>query len=432
MFKPEVKNFMARYRAEFLITAFFVILFFNAAYSVLSNDLIKKFREEDARNFYNIALFTLSFFILIIASISYPKIYKFKLLLSGYALTAFFINYIIIMNRLPYDLKVMGVSFNFFDNAWMSAGHFSLKFLITLLMLNMLLAVLVPATVTHDTGKKAAFYTLFINIFIYIMVLAFISGQYRGGKPDYFPTVFVSWFNNWHMVINAAIFLITAIISAFTIEEEHNYGTILVSISMIAFYCSFTADQVWPVRFMLPVMAAMIIWGMLTHWLSCLHHKAHYDPLLKIYNRQYMDAIISGIADIQAGKKLTVLMCDIDHFKSINDTYGHAGGDEVLYNTAQIIREAALPEGIVCRYGGEEIIILLRDKLDDEAEEKAEKIRKAVKASKVKYNGKIIKVTLSIGGASTDNGLKNIADVIKKADENVYKAKRAGRDRVVF
>jgi len=432
MIKPEVKSFLKRYRAEFLITAFFVILFFNAAYSVLSNELISKFKEEDARNFYNIALFTLSFFILFIANISYPKIYKFKLLLSGYALTAFFINYIIIMNRLPYDLKVMGISFNFYDNAWMSAGHFALKFLIFMLILNMLFVVLVPATVTHETGKKAALYTLIANVIVYILVLALISGQYRGGRPDSFPTAFVTWFNTWHMSLNAARFFFTAIISPFTIEEEHNYGTILVRVSMIAVYCSFTSDQVWPVRFMLPVMAAMIIWGMLTHWLSCLHHKAHYDPLLKIYNRQYLDGIISGIADVQAGKELTVLMCDIDHFKSINDTYGHAGGDAVLYNTAQVIRETALPEGIVCRYGGEEIVILLRDKIDDEAEAKAEKIRKAVKASHVKYNGKNIRVTLSIGGASTEEGLKNLPEVIKKADENVYKAKKGGRDKVVF
>ncbi|HRU40277.1 MAG TPA: GGDEF domain-containing protein, partial [Candidatus Goldiibacteriota bacterium] len=131
------------------------------------------------------------------------------------------------------------------------------------------------------------------------------------------------------------------------------------------------------------------------------------------------------------GKKLSIMMCDIDHFKKVNDTYGHAAGDAVLFSTAQIIRDAALPEGVVCRYGGEEIVVILRDKTGEEARLKGEKIRKAVKAHSVKYKSKTIKVTMSIGVASTKNGLEDIQKVIKKADDNVYKAKKAGRDRVV-
>ena len=179
-------------------------------------------------------------------------------------------------------------------------------------------------------------------------------------------------------------------------------------------------------------MEVIIIWGMFAHWVNCLHHKAHYDPLLKIYNRQYMYNIIHGIADVRLGKNMSVMMCDIDHFKKVNDTYGHSAGDAVLFGIAQIIRDTALPEGVVCRYGGEEIIVFLRDKTGNEAKAKGEKIRKAVKAARIKAKSKIIKVTMSIGVASTKNGIEDIEKTIKSADDCVYKAKRTGRDKVVL
>ena len=148
------------------------------------------------------------------------------------------------------------------------------------------------------------------------------------------------------------------------------------------------SQNIGQVKFLLPAMEIIIIWGMFAHWVNCLHHKAHYDPLLKIYNRQYLDNILHGLADINLGKKLSIMMCDIDHFKKVNDTYGHAAGDAVLFNTAQLIRDAALPEGVVCRYGGEEIMVIVRDKTGPEAKLKGEKIRKAVKAAAVKVKGK--------------------------------------------
>ena len=238
-------------------------------------------------------------------------------------------------------------------------------------------------------------------------------------------------FNNFCNSLSSKYGL-TVIFSFFTIEEEHNYGSIIVGLSLITLYCELFSQNIGQVKFLLPVMEVIIIWGMFAHWVNSLHHKAHYDPLLKIYNRQYMDNIISGIADIKLGKKLSVMMCDIDHFKKVNDTYGHAAGDAVLFSVAQTIRDTALPEGVVCRYGGEEIIVFLRDKIEKDAKAKAEKIRKAIKAGTVRYRRKNIKVTMSIGVASTKNGLEDIGKVIKNADDCVYKAKKSGRDKVVL
>jgi diguanylate cyclase (GGDEF)-like protein len=243
---------------------------------------------------------------------------------------------------------------------------------------------------------------------------------------------FIAIFNKYNLSLNLFILSLIILFSFFTIEEEHNYGSIIVGLSLIAFYCNMQINYIGKLKLMMPLMSIFLIWGMFAHWITCLHHKAHYDPLLKIYNRQYMNSIIDGLVDVKLGNEFSIFMCDIDHFKKINDTYGHTAGDEVLFSVAQIIREVSLPEGIVCRYGGEEIIIFLRDKINDDAYAKAEKIRKMVKKASVKYKNKTIKVTISIGVASTKSGMAEIHKIIKRADENVYKAKKAGRDRVVI
>jgi diguanylate cyclase (GGDEF)-like protein len=303
-------------------------------------------------------------------------------------------------------------------------GNFAFRFLFTLLNLNLLIVILASAYVNYNTGKNSAWLALAINMFVYLLVLLIIPA----GKKN----PFVYGFLQTHMLVNCIITGLTIIFSFFTIEEEHNYGSIIVALSLMTLYCELFSQNIGQIKFLLPIMEIIIIWGMFAHWLNCLHHKAHYDPLLKIYNRQYMDNIIHGIADMRLGKNMSVMMCDIDHFKRVNDTYGHSAGDAVLFGIAQIIRDTALPEGVVCRYGGEEIIVFLRDKTGPEAKAKAEKIRKAVKAASIKAKSKTIKVTMSIGVASTRNGLEDIEKTIKRADDCVYKAKRTGRDKVVL
>lgn len=259
------------------------------------------------------------------------------------------------------------------------------------------------------------------------------------GKTGFlkFAGQFVYLFNKYDVAVNLVIFGLMAVLSVFNIEEEHNYGSIIVALASMSFYVLIVlmlqpnGDGYYKYKYMLLLMALLIIVGIFAHWMSCLNHKAQYDPLLKIYNRQHMDAIISGLADIKLGASFSVFMCDIDHFKDVNDTYGHSAGDDVLFKVAQVIRDASLPEGVVCRYGGEEIIVFVKDKTDDEAFMKAEKIRKAVKKEAIKSKSKTIRVTMSIGVASTKKGLDDIQKMIKRADDNVYKAKKRGRDRVV-
>ncbi len=428
--ESDLKNFLKKYHIEYIIAAFISILLIQINYIFFKGKIINFLR--DFLFWYNLILILLAFFVFLIASISYPKIYKFKILLTGYILISYYIIFLFITNKFPVKLQIFGINFNFYEKALEAPGHFALAFLITAFNLNLIFVISAKPTINYNDGKKYSLYISIINIIFYFYVLFFISGKFIGSKPEIFATKFVLTFNKYYPILNFLILIIVFLISIYNIEEEHNYGSIIMSMSMMCFFCALNADAYWPVKVTLPVMAIIIIIGIFAHWVNCLHHKAHYDPLLKIYNRQFMNNIIEGIAEIKIGKIFSVLMCDIDHFKKINDTYGHEAGDIVLYNAAQTIRNNALPEGIVCRYGGEEIIVFLRNKVDDEAKSKAEKIRKAIKKLKIKTKGKVISITVSIGVAGTEKGIQEIAKVIKRADENVYKAKKRGRDKVVM
>ncbi len=425
----DLKNFLKKYHIEYVIAAFISILLIQGSFIFFKGRLI--IFLKDYLFWYNLILIFLAFFVFLIAQISYPKIYKFKILLTGYLLIAYYIIFLLITNNMPVNLQVFGMDFNFYQKALEAPGHFALAFLITVFNFNLIFVTYAKPTINYEDGKKYSLFMLIINIIFYLYILFFISGKFIGSKPDIFATKFVFTFNKYYQILNFFILIIAFLLSIYNIEEEHNYGSIIIAISIMCFYCALNADNYWPVKITLPVMAIIIIVGMFAHWLNCLHHKAHYDPLLKIYNRQYMNNIIQGITELRLGKDFSILMCDIDHFKKVNDTYGHEAGDIVLYNVAQTIRNNSLPEGITCRYGGEEIIVFLKNKIDDEAQSHAEKIRKMVKRLKIKARSKTISVTLSIGVAGTEKGITEIAKVIKRADENVYKAKKRGRDRVV-
>ncbi len=422
---------------EFVYAAMAFLLVYHVFYTGAGRGLAQLFVNPETKDYYktvyNIILIVLGAAVFLVSQISYPKIYKFKILLTGFAVMSYFTCILLIVNRPPSDITVMNMKLDFVRKAWNPASdYFTIKFLITMFSANLLGIMLSKSTVSFQSGKLAGWALFFGNVVLFIAVLNIISGKFSPSDTASFAYKFTVFFNKYFLALNLLIILTTAAASVFNIEEEHNYGSIIAAVSLINLYCVFSAGQWWPVRFMLPFLAVIILWGMFSHWLSCLHHKAHYDPLLKIYNRQYLDAVLSGVTEAGLKKEFSVLMCDIDHFKKVNDTHGHAAGDAVLYNTAQIIRSAALPEGIVCRYGGEEITVILRDKTGDEAFEKAEKIRKAVKKNGVKFKSKNIRVTMSIGIGLVKDGVKEVHKAVKRADDNVYKAKKRGRDRVVM
>ena len=163
------------------------------------------------------------------------------------------------------------------------------------------------------------------------------------------------------------------------------------------------------------------------------------DPLTNLYNRRYFNEISSLLFNLSKREKssLSTLMIDIDHFKAINDTYGHLTGDKVLKNIADNLLSIIRETDVAIRFGGEEFVILLPNTALEGAKSIAQKICDTIAQEEVEALTDdacmIIKYTVSIGITICDceNDI-NIDNLIQRSDAALYKAKNSGRNRVVI
>ncbi|HEX9769493.1 MAG TPA: PleD family two-component system response regulator [Kiloniellales bacterium] len=162
---------------------------------------------------------------------------------------------------------------------------------------------------------------------------------------------------------------------------------------------------------------------------------AYTDPLTGVYNRRYMKAHLERkITEIPiSAKPVSVLMCDLDHFKHINDTYGHVAGDAVLKEIASRIGDNLRDFDMVARYGGEEFVVVMPATPLAAARAVAERLCKRIATEAVAVPGsrEPLTVTTSIGVASTSDPQTEAEGLLAQADVALYEAKRAGRNRVV-
>jgi two-component system cell cycle response regulator len=159
------------------------------------------------------------------------------------------------------------------------------------------------------------------------------------------------------------------------------------------------------------------------------------DGLTGLYNRRYMESHLGALLE-QAGargKPLTIMVLDIDFFKSINDTYGHDAGDDVLREFAVRIRKSIRGIDLACRLGGEEFVIVMPETDMAVATIVAERLRRRIasEAFNIAQGVKAIDVTISIGIATLDTADDTPSTILKRADQALYRAKRDGRNRVV-
>jgi diguanylate cyclase (GGDEF)-like protein len=159
------------------------------------------------------------------------------------------------------------------------------------------------------------------------------------------------------------------------------------------------------------------------------------DPLTRLFNRRYFDSTIAEEVSRskRTGIPLSLLMVDIDHFKNINDTYGHPFGDECLRQVAQVLQQYTQRAGdVAARYGGEEFIIALPATPIEQAALIAERIRCSIEAIVLEYQGETVRLTASLGVASLVPGRDEGSDtLIACADAALYRAKRNGRNQIV-
>jgi two-component system cell cycle response regulator len=159
------------------------------------------------------------------------------------------------------------------------------------------------------------------------------------------------------------------------------------------------------------------------------------DALTGLHNRRYVDANQSGRVEDAArrSRPLAVMIMDIDRFKSVNDTYGHDVGDEVLREVARRIKECTRSQDLLARFGGEEMIAVLPESNMASALQVAERIRDRVEREPFAFaNGtRSLHITLSIGLAVMRHVAEKPTDLFRRADEALYRAKNAGRNRVI-
>lgn len=156
---------------------------------------------------------------------------------------------------------------------------------------------------------------------------------------------------------------------------------------------------------------------------------ATIDELTELYIRDIFDVVLAKeISESnRSHRTLSLLMVDIDDFKKVNDTYGHQQGDEVLKSIGKLLNENIREMDMAARYGGEELVVIMPNTTIDEASKIANRIREDI--SKLKFDK--FSVTVSIGVSHTCEDITNGVDLIKTADEALYKAKKSGKNKVV-
>jgi diguanylate cyclase (GGDEF)-like protein len=156
------------------------------------------------------------------------------------------------------------------------------------------------------------------------------------------------------------------------------------------------------------------------------------DGLTQVHNKRFFQEAIERefARSKRYGNKLTLVIFDIDHFKKVNDSYGHLAGDEVLRRVGAIVRHKVRTNDTVARVGGEEFAVILPEADLHGGEVLADKLRKLIEAEIIVQEGTEIPVTISLGVAEFQASFESAEQLVKAADEKLYEAKRSGRNRV--
>jgi diguanylate cyclase (GGDEF)-like protein len=166
---------------------------------------------------------------------------------------------------------------------------------------------------------------------------------------------------------------------------------------------------------------------------SSIKNIAIYDTLTGLYNRRYFEERLGVDAQksFYSGTPLSLVMVDIDHFKKINDTFGHTEGDQVLYKISSLLKTSVRKKDTVARYGGEEFILILPEAGLEESFVIAERIRRQVENTSFEVGQAQVNLTLSMGISNfPSHRAKSKEDLVKMADQALYDAKRGGRNKV--
>jgi diguanylate cyclase (GGDEF)-like protein len=164
-----------------------------------------------------------------------------------------------------------------------------------------------------------------------------------------------------------------------------------------------------------------------------MYRLSTFDGLTQIANRRHFEETLEREVSRchRYGRMLSLALIDVDHFKQVNDVYGHLAGDHVLKRLASAVKAKIRKEDLFARYGGEEFALLLPELDLESALLVSEKIRRIVELETVEFDGKTIPITVSVGVASLAPDAEDVAALVQLADTRLYAAKEGGRNRVI-
>lgn len=210
------------------------------------------------------------------------------------------------------------------------------------------------------------------------------------------------------------------------------HGVATVGVLVLAAARPMDREAVAVVESALPNLAVALT-NALNH--QDLQRVAALDPLTSVYNRRFgVERLKEEVARSQrSGDSLGLLILDLDHFKSVNDTYGHIIGDRVLQSAVLATRQVLRDGDVLVRYGGEEFLVILPGAGRGDLTDMAERIRRSISETEIVTGGHRLSITVSIGGAGLpDQVVRDPAGLIGIADQALYSAKATGRDRSVI
>ncbi len=357
----------------------------------------------------------LSLLVLVLGHSSYRRVQNLTVFVSGYLIGLASAIYFLLCSN-PFSLPLP------------PTGLFTAAALLLILCVNTLLPLLLP---TQSTFRLTRDITIAICCIEIITLLVF---RFSPHATDFMQTVSLPGFFSWPFLLCIGFLSIVITLSVFRLSHSFHLGGVFCS-------CALFLSTAWVILLTLKgdislvellICGALITYciGILIHLFSRMEHKISYDPLLHIYNRNFCTRIITEQSSVNTLPPFTVAMLDIDHFKKVNDTYGHQAGDAVLHAVAQTVHTTIGPSGIVCRYGGEELAVFFPQTTTKEAAPILEKVRVAIEKHKTISGKKTICVTLSSGISHREEKDQTIVQVIEAADKALYKAKEGGRNQV--
>lgn len=346
---------------------------------------------------------------------SYPRIHNLKVFLAGHV------------------TGLSSLAFCFFS----AAGVFSLPasndFIagIYLLMMGGILAsTLLPTFLKYRWTKRITISALLIEvIFLFIFWKTPFRMASMGALRKYSYSLLLT-------LIPGTVALSTLIVSIFVLKRQFFLGGVLGGMALFFgggwYLGNMRAEILLFDSYVFAAAPFFLIIGVFIHWLARMEHRASYDPLLRVYNRSYCERILDEQTKVDTNPPFGIAIVDIDRFKNVNDKYGHRAGDEVLIQLVRILTNEVVPDGIVCRYGGEEFVIFFPHQSTTKIKMMMELIRKKVKKTSMKAGKKRIKISISVGISHRGNCNLTLHKVFRMADKALYRAKREGRNQVRF